>query len=154
MITHNIRERLDKDFVKKRYTEAINLYNENLDNENYMVSFLIISALLEERINVCWVLLNWFENDREMRLVNKPTPDNVSRTPIKSKMNYLLQNEWVEKNEFHEIKSLFKVRNYLIHLSLYNTKEYTREICDEFYSMFRKMDKISKEIKQMVDEGK
>ena len=65
MITHNIRERLDKDFVKKRYTEAINLYNENLDNENYMVSFLIISALLEERINVCWVLLNWFENDRE-----------------------------------------------------------------------------------------
>lgn len=154
MITHSIRERLDKDFVKKRYTEAINLYNENLDNENYMVSFLIISALLEERINVCWVLLNWYENDTEMRMVNKPTPDNVSKTPIKTKMNYLLQNGWVERSEFYEIKSLFTDRNYLIHLSLFNTKEYTKEICDKFYSMFRKMDKISREIKQMVDEDK
>ena len=154
MITHNIRERLDRDYVRKRYTEAIKEYNENLEKKNYVVSFLLITALLEERINVCWLLLDWYGRDSNMGIVSKPVQKDIIETSMRKKVEFLRNKNWIDKDDFKELKSLLRERNFLIHLSLYNMKEYTHEICDRYYQMFRKIDKVSREIKTMIDEGK
>ena len=154
MISHNIRERLDKDYVRERYSQALKQYKENLEKGNYVVSFLLISALLEERINVSWLLLDWYGTDTKLNLVNKPTQSELIGIGIKKKINLLRDNDWIDKKTFEELKSLTRERNFLIHLSLYNMKEYTREINERFYAMFREIDKVSREIKQMIDESK
>lgn len=154
MITHNIRERMDRDYVRKRYTQALSEYNENIQKKNYVVSFLLITALLEERINVCWLLLDWYERDSNMSLVSKPVQKDIIEMSMFRKVSYLKSNEWINEDDFVELKSLLRERNFLIHLSLYNMKEYTQEICDRFYKMFRVIDKASRDIKSMIDEGK
>ena len=154
MISHNIRERLDKDYVRERYSQALKQYKENLEKGNYVVSFLLISALLEERINVSWLLLEWYGTDTNLNLVNKPTQSELIGMGIKKKIKMLKENDWIDKKTFEELNSLTRERNFLIHLSLYNMKEYTNEICERFYAMFRIIDKVSRDIKDMIDEGK
>ena len=90
MISHNIRERLDKDYVRERYSQALKQYKENLEKGNYVVSFLLISALLEERINVSWLLLEWYGNDENLNLVNKPTQSELIGVGIKKIIRFFL----------------------------------------------------------------
>lgn len=110
MISHNIRERLDKDYVRERYSQALKQYKENLEKGNYVVSFLLISALLEERINVSWLLLEWYGNDENLNLVNKPTQSELIGVGIKKKIRLLKEKDWIDKKTFEELKSLTRER--------------------------------------------
>lgn len=61
-ITRKLRNELDGKQLYENYKNAINTYKKSLENEEYIVSFLISTALYEERVNVCYVLLKWYEN--------------------------------------------------------------------------------------------
>ena len=61
-INPKLRNELDGEQLYENYKNAINQYKKSLENEDYIVSFLISTALYEERVNVCYVLLKWYEN--------------------------------------------------------------------------------------------
>ena len=61
-INPKLRNELDGKQLYENYKNAIEQYKKSLENEDYIVSFLISTALYEERVNVCYVLLKWYEN--------------------------------------------------------------------------------------------
>lgn len=78
------------------------------------------------------LLLEWYGTDTNLNLVNKPTQSELIGMGIKKKIKMLKENDWIDKKTFEELNSLTRERNFLIHLSLYNMKEYINEICERF----------------------
>ena len=61
-VNPKLRNELDGKQLYENYKNAINQYKKSMENEEYITSFLISFGLFEERVNVCYVLLKWYEN--------------------------------------------------------------------------------------------
>ena len=51
------RSELDGETLRKNYKNAINQYQKSLEEENYIVSFILATTLYEERLTICYLLL-------------------------------------------------------------------------------------------------
>ena len=58
----NLRNQLNGKQLYENYKVAINQFNKSLENEEYIVSFLLAVSLMEERITACYVMLKWYDN--------------------------------------------------------------------------------------------
>jgi len=48
----------------------------------------------------------------------------------------------IDNSQFIKWRKLIQKRNDLIHFSLFNIEEYTKEVCDDFFNSFRSVDKL------------
>ena len=71
------RSELDGETLRKNYKNAINQYQKSLEEENYIVSFILSTTLYEERLNICYLLLKWYENDKNFDMEKKPTQSDI-----------------------------------------------------------------------------
>ena len=74
-----------------------------------------------------------------------------------SKVHNLRDWGMIDYSQFSKWKNLVQKRNDLIHFSLFNISEYTEEVCSEFFTSFRLVDKLITDFKIKTDfynEGK
>ena len=93
-INTDVRNQLNGEQLYENYKVAINQFNKSLENEEYIVSFLLGVSLMEERITACYVMLKWYDNilmnEEEVNDVDlikwdtelKPSSGEIERTGI------------------------------------------------------------------------
>ena len=62
-VDYKTRADLDSEVLRENYKQAIKQYQKSLEEENYIVSFILATTLYEERLNICYLLLFLKEYD-------------------------------------------------------------------------------------------
>ena len=167
----DLRNQLNGKQLYENYKVAINQFNKSLENEEYIVSFLLAVSLMEERITACYVMLKWYDNilNKEERVkevadelgipldnINlrkfdekyKPSSGEIERTGIGDKLSLIQKKEYITRNKKDEVASATLKRNNLVHMSFHNIDNYSTEVCNRFFEYYRYFDKISLQIKK------
>ena len=167
----DLRNQLNGKQLYENYKVAINQFNKSLENEEYIVSFLLAVSLMEERITACYVMLKWYDNilmneERVKGVVDdygfsldgidlrkfdekyKPSSGEIERTGIGEKLSFIQNKEYISRNKKDEVVSASLKRNNLVHLSFHNIDNYSTEVCNRFFEYYRYFDKISLQIKK------
>lgn len=156
----DLRNQLNGKQLYENYKVAINQFNKSLENEEYIVSFLLAVSLMEERITACYVMLKWYDNilmneDKvdgvdlmKWDMEYKPSSGEIERTGIGEKLLFIQNKEYISRNKKDEVVSASLKRNNLVHLSFHNIDNYSTEVCNRFFEYYRYFDKISLQIKK------
>ena len=162
-INTDVRNQLNGEQLYENYKVAINQFNKSLENEEYIVSFLLGVSLMEERITACYVMLKWYDNilmnEEEVNDVDlikwdtelKPSSGEIERTGIGEKLSLIQDKKYISRNKKDEVVSATLKRNNLVHLSFHNIDNYSTEVCNRFFEYYRYFDKISNQIKKDID---
>ncbi len=142
------RSQLDGETLRKNYKNAINQYQKSLEEENYIVSFILATTLYEERLNICYLLLKWYENDKNFDMEKKPTQSDIIGVDIKTKLDFVQQKKYINNKKKNKALWISGSRNTLIHMSFHNLDNYSFELCENTMDLFRKIDEISRKIKE------
>ena len=142
MITIWERIKMEPTELRIRYTEIIKKYNSHFELGDYEIGFLLSQSLFEDRLNVYWILGSWYNKSVDYWDMLKPEPNEIKKVSLMSKIYNLRDWEMIDNSQFIKWRKLILKRNDLIHFSLFNTEEYTKEACDDFFISFRSVDKL------------
>ncbi|MDB9853392.1 hypothetical protein OAC35_02475 [Flavobacteriaceae bacterium] len=148
LIDFQTRGDLDGETLRENYKNAIKQYQKGIEEENYLISFIIATTLYEERLNICYLLLKWYENDKNFDMEKKPTQSDIIEVNIKTKLKFIQQKKYINNKKVNKALWVSGSRNILIHMSFHNIDNYSLELCENTMDLFRKIDKISKNIKE------
>lgn len=159
----NVFKRHYEDLRKKRsevtnqelgdtYTNVIDEYNHCLEIEEYVVSFLLIQNLLEDRLYTLYRLYDTQKKKEdgyglELSLEYYHESIDLKRIVYELHDNGLLTTEL----KYNLITSI-TIRNRHIHFSFMNIDSYDRELSDSFYELFREVDKIVQKYKKILKD--
>ncbi|NVK74067.1 MAG: hypothetical protein HWE24_11325 [Oceanospirillaceae bacterium] len=136
------RSSLDNWELGDKYTEVFNKFNDSMDEGNYLLSFLLIQNLVEDRM---YVLLKYvIENLKSSHLYGSDfsLQHYHSTFPsLKRVVEELHEERILTEDEVRMYKRSVVVRNRYIHFSFMNQDVYTKELCEEFLYLFREVDK-------------
>lgn len=147
MITLWDRVKMDNDELRDRYTYIIKKYNKHFKDGDYEVSFLIAQSLFEDRLNVLWILGCWYNKTDDYWDVLKPEVKEYQYKGLTTKIRELKEWGIINYPSSRRWMKMVQVRNSLIHFSLFNTDEFTKENSRKFFNSFRKVDRIINEFK-------
>jgi len=151
MITLWERVNMKPNELRKRFTYIIKKYNQHFKDGDYEVSFLLAQSLFEDRINVLWILGAWHRKSDDYWDMLKPHIKEAKSKSITKKIFDLKDWEVINYSTAIRWKNLMLVRNNLIHFSLFNTEEYTKENSRKFFNQFRRADKLISEFKTQTN---
>ena len=89
LIDFQTRGDLDGETLRENYKNAIKQYQKGIEEENYLISFIIATTLYEERLTICYLLLKWYENDKNFDMEKKPTQSDIIEVDIKTKLKFM-----------------------------------------------------------------
>jgi|TARA_Y100000385_G_C13087014_1_gene636878 hypothetical protein len=148
LIDFQTRGDLDGETLRENYKNAINQYQKSLEEKNYIVSFILATTLYEERLTICYLLLKWYENDKNFDMEKKPTQSDIIDVDIKTKLKFIQQKKYINNKKVNKALWVSNSRNILIHMSFHNLDNYSFELCENTMDLFRKIDEISRKIKE------
>lgn len=148
LIDFQTRGDLDGETLRENYKNAIKQYQKGIEEENYLISFIIATTLYEERLNICYLLLKWYENDKNFDMEKKPTQSDIIEVNIKTKLKFIQQKKYINNKKVNKALWVSRSRNILIHMSFHNLDNYSFELCENTMDLFRKIDEISRKIKE------
>ena len=148
LIDFQTRGDLDGETLRENYKNAINQYQKSLEEKNYIVSFILATTLYEERLTICYLLLKWYENDKNFDMEKKPTQSDIIDVDIKTKLKFIQQKKYKNNKKVNKALWVSNSRNILIHMSFHNLDNYSFELCENTMDLFRKIDEISRKIKE------
>jgi hypothetical protein len=148
LIDFQTRGDLDGETLRENYKNAIKQYQKGIEEENYLISFIIATTLYEERLTICYLLLKWYENDKNFDMEKKPTQSDIIEVDIKTKLKFIQQKKYINNKKVNKALWVSGSRNILIHMSFHNIDNYSLELCENTMDLFRKIDEISRKIKE------
>ena len=148
LIDFQTRGDLDGETLRENYKNAIKQYQKGIEEENYLISFIIATTLYEERLTICYLLLKWYENDKNFDMEKKPTQSDIIGVDIKTKLDFIQQKKYINNKTKNKALWISGSRNTLIHMSFHNLDNYSFELCENTMDLFRKIDEISRKIKE------
>ena len=148
LIDFQTRGDLDGETLRENYKNAIKQYQKGIEEENYLISFIIATTLYEERLTICYLLLKWYENDKNFDMEKKPTQSDIIEVNIKTKLKFIQQKKYINNKKVNKALWVSGSRNILIHMSFHNIDNYSLELCENTMDLFRKIDEISRKIKE------
>ena len=143
---HWEREHLGNSGKYSVFKSTIESYNKSIVDENYSLGFLISSSLLEDRIKSIWILVEL------KRVGSRPSPTDVSRKSLESMVEDICKEEYISKTLKDKTLYILEERNILTNLSMWNADRYSKDICEKFFTYFRRYDDIVREVKVLIDE--
>ena len=78
----------------------------------------------------------------------KPTQSDIIGVDIKTKLDFIQQKKYINNKKKNKALWISGSRNTLIHMSFHNIDNYSFELCEETMDLFRKIDEISRKIKE------
>jgi hypothetical protein len=147
------RSSLDNWEVGEKYQEVIEKYNKSLSDEDYLLSFLLIQNLLEDRL---YVLLKYvlehetkvddgYGSDLTLEHYHSHFPS------LKRILWELSERDIIDHEEFRVLNRSVIVRNRYVHFSFMSQDVYTKELSETFYDLFREVDSIVQRFKKTVE---
>ena len=134
-----------KEDKRKVFTETFQLIKKlKQANENITLYFFLIS-LIEHRLNSIWSYNYWKEalNFKESR----PDSDFINQYTSFTRIKNLYDSHVLKETNFCKmLAEIFFERNIKIHQTIWSKKEFTKLQNDKLESIFRKLDKIKKEM--------
>ena len=127
------------------YTSVIEKYNECMDSEEYINSFILIQSLMEDRLYEMYQLYkyetegNWYELETYHKMVD-----------LKRIVNELGNNQWIPQELKRNLITGVEIRNKHIHFSFMGLESYDKDLSESFYYLFREVDKLLQKHKQSV----
>ena len=144
------RSHMSNDGLGDTYKKVISEYNHCMDIEEYLVSFLLIQNLLEDRLYVLYKLMDekkHKDDGMKFELSLEYYHRNIDlRTIVYELFDYGLFNEELKK---HLLTSL-KLRNRHIHFSFVDIDSYDKELSEGYYILFREVDRIVQKFKTLI----
>lgn len=147
-VDYQTRADLDSEVLRENYKQAIKQYQKSLEEESYIVSFILATTLYEERLNICYLLLLWYDRDKDFSIDKKPTQSEIIEVDVKTKLNFLQEKKYINNKQKNKALWISGSRNTLIHMSFHNIDNYSFELCEKTMRLFRKIDEISRKIKK------
>lgn len=136
---------ISKSDKKKVFTETFQLIKKlKQTNENLTLYFYLIS-LIEHRLNSIWSYNYW----REVQDCKGPRPESdfITRYSYLIRVKNLYNSHvFKELNFCNTLVHVFFERNIKIHSTIWVKKDFTKIQNDKLESIFRKLDKIKKEM--------
>jgi hypothetical protein len=132
----------------KIYKDVLSQFKKSFDDGNYLVSFLIIQSLLEDRIYVFYRIMlihrNQSEGNDEIPELNTILRSKDVKDVIKELKSY----GWVDDVLRDKLFNTLDIRNKHIHFSFMGIENFSEDLCKGFYNQFREIDKLIKKYKR------
>jgi hypothetical protein len=142
------RDLIDNDGLGDTYKRVLDEYNHCMDVEEYIVSFLLIQNLLEDRIYVLYK--NVFEFKKKS--VGLQIDQNLSTYHKNNSLNNVVSqlNEWgvFKPDLFMNLLTCTDIRNKQIHYSFMDINSFDKELSESYYQLFREVDKLVQKFKR------
>lgn len=133
------------------YKKVLSEYKRSFDGGNYLVSFLLIQSLLEDRLYVFYRMMLIHKN-REEGIDEIPDLEKIFRSiDIKDVIRELKKYGWIDDVFRDKIFRTVDIRNKHIHFSFMGYDNFTDDLCNGFYLQFRGVDKLIKKYKKVLD---
>ena len=105
------RSRLPKSYLQKGFSRAFKLYNEKYKNDDYFGAYFLGFSILEDRINVLWIVALWYKKDKYLYDENKPNYWDISKNGLQTKVDDLYSWGYFSEIEKKRLKAVIKDRN-------------------------------------------
>jgi len=139
-----IRSSINNKGLGKIYKRVLDEYNECMEIEEYLVSFLLIQNLLEDRLFVFYkmVVENYISGDE------KPLTYYQKNNNVHGIINKLADLGCFNENLKRNLLVANKLRNTHIHFSFMNTRSYDKGLSEGFYKLFREVDSLIRKLRR------
>jgi hypothetical protein len=142
------RSDIDNTGLGEVYRNVLNQYKKNLNEGNYLVSFLIIQSLLEDRIYVLYrmmlIHISRMEGNNEIPVLEEI----YKRNDVKDVVREIKKYNWMDDKFRDSLFNTLDIRNKHIHFSFMGFENFTEDICNGFYNQFREVDKLIRNYKK------
>lgn len=144
------RTQVSNDGLGDIYKKVISEYNHCIEVEEYLVSFLLIQNLLEDRLYVLYKLMDekkHIDDGFKFDLTLEYYHEKIDlRRIVYELSDYGLLNDELKK---HLLTSV-KLRNRHIHFSFMDIDSFDKELSEGYYTLFREVDKIIQKFKKLI----
>lgn len=130
------------------YTRVLDEYNHCMEVEEYIVSFLLIQNLLEDRVYVLYKYVYEFKKKQVGFEVNQSLSTYHKHDSFWEIITQM--NEWgVIKSElFSNLLRCNDIRNKQIHYSFMDIDSFDKELSESYYQLFREVDGLVQKFKR------
>jgi len=136
---------ITKEEKKKVFTETFQLIKKLKQTNEHITLYFFLISLIEHRLNSIWSYNYWKEalNFKESR----PDTDFINQYTFFTRIKNLYDSHvFKEVNFCKMLVEIFFERNIKIHQTIWSKKEFNKLQNDKLESIFRKLDKIKKEM--------
>mgnify|MGYP000660465847 CR=1 FL=1 len=142
------RDDVNNSELGETYKRVLEEYKHCLEVEEYIVSFLLIQNLLEDRLYVLFKLVFEFKNKQG----GKNFELNLSTYHKKNSLMNVVRdlNEWgvLKPDIFRNLLTSVDIRNKQIHFSFIGIDSFDKELSESYYELFREVDKLIQTFKR------
>lgn len=150
-----------KDLRKKRsfvsndglgdiYKKVISEYNHCMDIEEYLVSFILIQNLLEDRLYVLYKLMDEKKHKDDGITYDLSMEYYHERIDLRRIVYELFDYGLLTDELKRHLLTSVKLRNRHIHFSFMDIDSYDKELSEGYYTLFREVDKIVQKFKTLI----
>ena len=132
------REKLNNTEKYKTFKKAFDTFEYYLNEKNFIGAYVLSFSILEDRLNASYYLLH----DKLQK--KRPTKFKA----FNKKLKFLLENHYINKQEYKSIQKAAKERNKKLHAAMWNLNEFSEDDCQRLIPLVRHLDKISRKIKK------
>ena len=130
------------------YKNVLTQYKKSFDEGNYLVSFLIIQSLLEDRIYVFYRMMLIHKNRKDGK-DEIPELEKIFRSiDVKEVIKELKKYGWIDDGLRDKLFNTLDLRNKHIHFSFMGIENFSEDLCSGFYTQFREVDKLIRKYKK------
>jgi len=145
------RSDIDGTNLSMVYKKVLSEYKKGIREGNYLLCFLVIQSLLEDRIYVLYRMMIIHKN-REMGIQEVPELEKFFRgIDVKETIKELHKYGWISDKVKDRLFLTIDVRNKHIHFSFIGFDNFTEDLCNGFYQQFREVDSIIKKYKRVLE---
>ncbi len=147
------RSEINRNGLGNVYRRVLQEFNENREKGNYLVSFLLIQSLLEDRIYVLYRMMLIHQNLKTTGDI--PELEKIFRSiDVGDSIKQLKKYGWIDDILRDKLFSTLDVRNKHIHFSFMGLDNFTEDLCNGFYKQFREVDGLIRKYKKLLKESK
>jgi len=132
------------------YKRVIEEYNHCIEIEEYLVSFILIQNLLEDRLYVLYKLMDEKKHKDDGLTYDLSMEYYHERVDLR-RIIYELSDYGLLTDDLKiNLLTSVKLRNRHIHFSFMNMESFDKELSEGFYFLFREVDKIVQKFKKLT----
>lgn len=143
------RSYIDNNGLGKTYKRVIDEYNHCMEIEEYIVSFILVQNLLEDRLYVLYRLMDIEEHTKKGWRYNLTIGHYHQNVDLK-RVVYRLHEYGLLTDELkRNLLTSCDLRNRHIHFSFMDIDSFDKELSEGFFHLFREVDKVIQKFKKM-----
>lgn len=144
------RSTISNQGLGETYKRVIEEYNQCMEIEEYIVSFILIQNLLEDRLYVLYKMMDTMRRKREGSDIDLSLEYYHERIDLKNVIYDLQEGGLLTEELKKDLILSVNIRNKHIHFSFMDVDSFDKELSESFYTLFREIDRIIQKLKTLI----